>query len=172
MLKSKVILLSAAAGAVLLTACSSTSQQPVSHARPVEPAARIQTAASATPGHIERLTLRGDANFETDSATLTAAAAHELDRLIDNTRNKAIDGIRISGYTDASGSDAHNQELSERRALSVAQYLAAHGMKAHRSVQVRGFGKANPVASNTTAEGRAQNRRVEIVLDEQKVKAD
>jgi OmpA-OmpF porin, OOP family len=176
MLKSQAIQLCAAASAIavaiaMLSACSSTPQQPVSHARPVEPAAHTQQVAAAAPAYIQRFTLRGDANFETDSAELTAAAAHELDRLIDGTRRTSIDSIRIYGYTDTAGSDAHNQELSERRALSVAQYLAAHGMKARRSVQVRGFGKANPIASNATAEGRAQNRRVEIVLDEQKVKS-
>jgi OmpA-OmpF porin, OOP family len=154
-----------------LAACSSTPPQ-VSHAQPAasRPVAYTQSA-NFTPVPVQRLTLRGDANFETDSATLTVQAASELDRLIEGTRHTTIDSISIAGYTDASGSDAHNQELSERRALSVAQYLAVHGMKAHRSVQVHGFGKANPVASNTTAEGRAQNRRVEIVLEEQKVKS-
>jgi OOP family OmpA-OmpF porin len=158
------------AAAVMLAACTTTP--PVSHARPVEPqpAARAPVTGDA-PMQAERFTLRGDASFETDSATLTAAAARELDRLIEATRRTTIDAIMISGYTDASGSETHNQELSERRALSVAQYLAAHGLKARRSVQVHGYGDANPMAPNTTAEGRAHNRRVEIVLDTQKVKS-
>jgi outer membrane protein OmpA-like peptidoglycan-associated protein len=168
MLKSQFMALCAVA---TLAACSSTPPS-VSHARPTEPRSVAYTQpANATPGHVERLTLRGDANFETNSATLTESAVSELDRLIEGTRHTALDSISIAGYTDASGSDAHNQELSEQRALSVAKYLAVHGMRTHGSVQVSGFGKANPIASNTTAEGRAQNRRVEIVLNEQKVKS-
>ncbi|CAB3751457.1 OmpA family protein [Paraburkholderia solisilvae] len=159
------------AAAVMLAACTTTTP-PVSHARPVEPqpAARVPAAGDA-PMQAEHFTLRGDASFDTDSATLTASAARELDRLIEGTRRTTIDAILISGYTDASGSEAHNQELSERRALSVAQYLAAYGLKARRSVQVHGYGDANPMAPNTTAEGRAHNRRVEIVLETQKVKS-
>jgi OmpA-OmpF porin, OOP family len=161
MLKTPLIVLCAA---LTLAACTSTTT-PVSQARPV-----VQPQI-AEPLQVQRFTLRGDANFETDSATLTAPAALDLDRLIESTRHTALDAIWISGYTDASGTDAHNQDLSERRALAVGQYLAAHGLKARHSVQIHGYGKANPVAPNATAEGRAQNRRVEIVLDEQKVKS-
>jgi OmpA-OmpF porin, OOP family len=168
MLKPQMIALCAIA---TLAACSSTPPQ-VSRGQRVEPGPVEYTQpANATPAHAERLTLRGDANFETDSATLTASAVIALDRLIEGTRHTTIDSISIAGYTDASGSDTHNQELSEQRALSVAKYLAVHGMRTHGSVRVDGFGKANPIASNATAEGRAQNRRVEIVLNEQKAKA-
>jgi OmpA-OmpF porin, OOP family len=167
MLKPQLIALCAVA---TLAACSTTPPL-VSHGQPVGPRpAEYTQPANATAAHVERLTLRGDANFETDSATLTASAVSELDRMIEGARHITIDSISIAGYTDASGSDAHNQELSEQRALSVAKYLAVHGMRTHGSVRVDGFGKANPVASNATAEGRAQNRRVEIVLNEQKVK--
>jgi OmpA-OmpF porin, OOP family len=73
-------------------------------------------------------------------------------------------GIEVSGYTDSMGSDARNQRLSERRAEAVKQILVESGVSASR-ITTAGYGAANPVASNATAEGRAQNRRVEIVLE-------
>jgi len=71
--------------------------------------------------------------------------------------------IDVSGYTDATGDDAYNQALSERRALAVANYIYAQGVDGRRFA-VKGFGETSPVASNKTEAGRAQNRRVEIRL--------
>ena len=71
--------------------------------------------------------------------------------------------IEVAGHTDSVGSDAYNQQLSERRASSVASYLASHGVMHTRIVTV-GAGEAHPVATNETEEGRAQNRRVEITI--------
>jgi len=71
--------------------------------------------------------------------------------------------IDIYGHTDSDGSDAYNQGLSERRAQSVQAYLAAHGVQAAR-LATRGFGETQPIASNDTVEGKAQNRRVEIKI--------
>src|SRR5579875_34891 len=70
--------------------------------------------------------------------------------------------VNVDGYTDSIGSDAYNLKLSERRARTVADYMISQGIDRSR-LTVRGFGKAHPVASNDTAEGRARNRRVEIV---------
>jgi len=69
--------------------------------------------------------------------------------------------IDVYGHTDSTGSDAYNQTLSERRAQSVASYLSTRGVQSAR-LATRGFGESQPVASNTTEDGRAQNRRVEI----------
>jgi len=69
--------------------------------------------------------------------------------------------VAVEGHTDSVGTDAYNQRLSQRRAASVREYLVAHGVSASR-LSVAGFGEAKPVASNTTADGRAQNRRVEL----------
>jgi OmpA-OmpF porin, OOP family len=66
------------------------------------------------------------------------------------------------GYTDSIGSDAYNEKLSQRRAEAVKQYLVQKGVDPSR-IAVRGLGKTNPVATNATAEGRAENRRVEII---------
>lgn len=71
--------------------------------------------------------------------------------------------IDVNGHTDSTGGDRHNMELSQARALSVAQYLNAQGVD-QRRFSVIGYGKTRPVASNATPEGRAANRRVEIYL--------
>jgi outer membrane protein OmpA-like peptidoglycan-associated protein len=71
--------------------------------------------------------------------------------------------LAVEGHTDAVGSDEYNQNLSERRAESVRDYFVQQGIAA-ASVEARGFGKTEPIASNDTAEGRQQNRRVELIL--------
>ena len=75
--------------------------------------------------------------------------------------NKTV--VRIDGYTDNTGTAQYNQTLSERRASSVAQYLAAQGVNPNR-LATRGFGERHPIASNTTASGRSMNRRVEMTI--------
>jgi len=71
--------------------------------------------------------------------------------------------VDVYGHTDATGSDAYNQTLSERRATAVADYLASRGVQSAR-LGTRGFGKTQPIASNATEDGRAANRRVEIKI--------
>jgi outer membrane protein OmpA-like peptidoglycan-associated protein len=71
--------------------------------------------------------------------------------------------IDVTGHTDSDGSDSYNQQLSERRAASVANYLVSQQINPQR-FQVIGMGEAMPIASNNTAEGKAQNRRVEIKI--------
>jgi len=73
--------------------------------------------------------------------------------------------LRVEGHTDATGSDEYNQQLSERRAASVRDFLAQQGVGMNRMVAV-GYGASRPVADNQTREGRAKNRRVEIVIGE------
>ena len=71
--------------------------------------------------------------------------------------------LAVEGYTDSVGGDAYNQRLSEQRGAAVRDYLTQEGMAAS-SVTTKGFGKTQPVASNATAKGRQQNRRVELVI--------
>ncbi|MDX3900704.1 MAG: OmpA family protein [Sphingobium sp.] len=71
--------------------------------------------------------------------------------------------IDVLGHTDSDGSDAYNQGLSERRAAAVADYLSGHGVQSAR-IATRGYGETQPIASNTTEEGKASNRRVEIKI--------
>jgi outer membrane protein OmpA-like peptidoglycan-associated protein len=81
--------------------------------------------------------------------------------LVLNRFNRTL--VDVNGHTDSVGSDSYNFGLSQRRALSVANYLSAQGVDGRRLV-VNGYGKTQPIASNATEDGRAQNRRVEIYL--------
>jgi OOP family OmpA-OmpF porin len=72
--------------------------------------------------------------------------------------------VEVGGHTDSIGSDAYNQKLSERRAQTVATELEHDGISASR-LTVRGYGERKPEADNKTAEGRARNRRVELIVD-------
>ncbi|WP_334044903.1 OmpA family protein [Burkholderia ambifaria] len=120
-------------------------------------------AAAAAPAAVEKVSLTGDAYFATDSAVLTSAATAALDKLLNQQGDRHFTRVEVDGYTDATGSDAHNQALSKRRADAVAAYLREHGLKAD-AFAATGHGEANPAASNDTVEGRARNRRVEISL--------
>jgi outer membrane protein OmpA-like peptidoglycan-associated protein len=104
--------------------------------------------------------LQGNASFATNSATLSPAAKASLDRFLSANQGVSLRRLTVMGYTDSTGSEAHNLKLSQARAESVAQYLRDGGLQAGQFV-AQGLGSADPVASNATAEGRAQNRRVE-----------
>jgi len=108
----------------------------------------------------ESLVLEG-VNFETNSATLTTGSLTVLDRVANSLAKWPEVKIEIGGYTDSTGEDAHNLDLSTRRAGSVRDYLVKKGTDASRIV-VKGYGEASPIADNTTKEGRAKNRRVEL----------
>ncbi|KAG8149848.1 OmpA family protein [Burkholderia catarinensis] len=128
-------------------------------AAPAEPA----SAAAPASATVEHVNLSGDALFATDHATLAPTARESLDRLLSERADHTYSQVTIIGFTDSVGSDDYNLALSKRRAESVADYLKTHGLKAG-SMTVTGRGKADPVASNATPEGRASNRRVEITL--------
>jgi outer membrane protein OmpA-like peptidoglycan-associated protein len=100
--------------------------------------------------------------FDTDSNHLKAESKPTLDALISAARSQPAWSFGIEGYTDNVGGDAHNQALSEKRALSVKAYLVAAGVDASR-LSTQGFGASHPVSSNDTELGRSQNRRVEVV---------
>lgn len=110
-----------------------------------------------------KVTLNGDANFDTANWTLRPDARMRLNKLIEDAQGVTFGTVEVEGFTDSVGSDAYNLTLSERRANAVAAYLRYHGLQARRVV-AEGHGKVNPVATNTTAAGRSQNRRVEIRL--------
>ena len=118
-------------------------------------------APAPVPPAPRQLDLSGDANFATDSATLTPKATATLDEFIAAGQGVTFRAVTVSGYTDSTGSASHNKRLSERRAQSVLQYLKNHGLRS-QSYHAEGYGASNPVASNATVAGRAQNRRVEI----------
>jgi outer membrane protein OmpA-like peptidoglycan-associated protein len=97
--------------------------------------------------------------FATNSATLASASLPELDRIVEALGSTPHLTAIIEGHTDSTGNAAYNQTLSLRRASAVADYLTSHGISRDR-VHSQGFGASQPIADNTTAEGRAQNRRV------------
>ncbi len=107
------------------------------------------------------VTLHGP-QFDFDKATLKPAGKQLLDQAVKVMQEQPSLRVSVEGHTDSIGSDAYNQKLSERRAAAVRDYLVSQGIDAAR-ITARGFGKARPVASNQTAEGRAENRRVEIL---------
>jgi outer membrane protein OmpA-like peptidoglycan-associated protein len=108
--------------------------------------------------------LKSSLLFTVDSAVLRPAAAEQVAKLGDILAKYPDDRIRIQGHTDATGSPAHNEELSLHRAEAVRDVLVSRGVSS-RQMLVEGIGAARPIASNTTAEGRAANRRVEIHVD-------
>jgi outer membrane protein OmpA-like peptidoglycan-associated protein len=100
--------------------------------------------------------------FDTDSDHLKDESKPTLDSLVSAARTQPSWSFAIEGYTDNVGGDAHNQTLSEKRAISVKAYLVNAGVDAKR-LTTEGFGSTHPVSSNDTALGRSENRRVEIV---------
>jgi len=107
----------------------------------------------------------GDVLFDTGKATLKPGADLAMNRLTTYLSANPQTKVLIEGHTDSRGSEEYNQELSERRASAVAAALESKGIPATQ-VQIQGRGKAYPVASNDTPEGRQQNRRVEIVFSD------
>ncbi|WP_304344515.1 OmpA family protein [Chryseobacterium koreense] len=102
-------------------------------------------------------------NFAFDKSDLQPLAKSNLDKLAEVLKNNPDTNINIYGYTDSKGTDAYNLALSDRRAASVKTYLISKGIASSR-MNTMGMGKANPIATNDTDAGRAQNRRVEFAI--------
>lgn len=109
------------------------------------------------------LNMPSNVTFATDQDQVNASFYQTLNAvgLVLNKYNQTL--VDINGHTDSTGSLQHNQALSQRRAQSVATYLVSQGVDGRRFA-VQGFGPSQPIATNATPEGRAQNRRVEIML--------
>ncbi len=117
------------------------------------------------PTRAPDVTLSADTLFAINSAELSPAARGELDRLAAQIRGRSdLRRVFIAGHADITGTDAINDPLSQRRADSVAGYLASQGIPASL-METRGYGSRQPVATNATVEGRRANRRVEITLE-------
>ncbi|HWW73631.1 MAG TPA: OmpA family protein, partial [Duganella sp.] len=106
-----------------------------------------------------------DVLFNTDKADLSAEGMRTAQKMADVLLQEPQSAVLIEGFTDSTGSSAHNLELSQRRAESVRNALIGLGVKADK-VATRGYGEAFPVASNSDAGSRQLNRRVEIVLSQ------
>ncbi|MNZ61774.1 Outer membrane porin F precursor [compost metagenome] len=131
----------------------------------VEPAP-VPEPAPAPPKE-ETIVVR-DLHFAFDSSKIDARDKDQLDTIANRLKGEAAGTeLNISGHTDSVGSDAYNQKLSERRANAVASYLVDSGISASSIKSVTGYGETQPVADNSTSDGRAQNRRVEIQIKRQ-----
>lgn len=109
----------------------------------------------------EKIVLRG-VNFDFDKSNIRSDAAVILDEAAVVLGGSSA-AVSVEGHTDWTGTDAYNQGLSERRAESVRGYLVDHGVDGSRLSTV-GYGESRPISSNETREGRAMNRRVELLV--------
>lgn len=128
----------------------------------VYPEATVQEPVAAEQDEV--IILSDKVLFDFDSAQLTPQANELLAQISKRLTDGAVIAVLVKGHTDSVGSDAYNEKLSQRRADSVAAFLVSQGVAASK-VKAEGFGENQPVADNATDEGRAKNRRVEIVVD-------
>lgn len=127
--------------------------------------APMPVAAEPAPLPKEETIVIRNVHFEFDKATLTAADRAQLDTVATRLKTEATTArLSVSGHTDSVGRDAYNQRLSEQRAKAVTDYLVSSGVPRASVVSVKGMGEAQPVADNSTADGRAMNRRTEILI--------
>ncbi|WP_430426807.1 OmpA family protein [Parasphingorhabdus sp.] len=109
------------------------------------------------------LNMPSNVTFAVDSSAIDPEFQSTLGTVADTLSQYEKSYVDVLGHTDSTGSDSYNQSLSERRAASVASFLTNSGVQRER-LATRGFGESQPVASNSTEEGRAANRRVEIKI--------
>lgn len=121
---------------------------------------------AARPTSIGMVMTLGDVLFDVGKATLKPGAQRSLDRLAEFLQKYPERKVRIEGFTDDTGSAEANQELSRQRADAVRAELVRRGIPGDR-VETVGYGPAFPIASNSTAAGRQQNRRVEVVISDE-----
>ncbi len=114
-------------------------------------------------GDTIRLQAPESITFDTNSADIKPQFRSTLDQLANSLQQYPNTVVRVEGHTDSTGSASYNQDLSLNRAQSVTSYLSRSGVSASR-LQPVGYGFSRPIATNDTSEGRAQNRRVEILI--------
>lgn len=117
----------------------------------------------ARDGDNIRLIMPNAITFNTNESVIKSSANRVLDSVAKVAEEYNKTSLRVIGYTDSTGNDSINIPLSQKRAAAVAQYLELRGVAATR-IMAMGMGAQNPIASNATADGREQNRRVEIYL--------
>ena len=143
-------------------ASATPAYQPAPEVAPVVamPAPLIEAKPAPVPV-AEKVSFASEALFDFDQSTLKPQGKAALDQLLGQLTGMDLEVIVTVGHTDAIGSDAYNQKLSQRRAEAVKAYLVAQGVETSR-VYTEGKGETQPVADNTTAAGRAKNRRVTV----------
>jgi outer membrane protein OmpA-like peptidoglycan-associated protein len=126
--------------------------------------ATSEAVAVQREGDLLALTLKGDVTFDVNSDTIRPGLYNELDRVANILVRYPETSILVEGHTDSTGSEAYNQQLSERRANSVKRLLLERGVAEYRITAV-GHGESRPVATNADSAGRQMNRRVEIRIN-------
>lgn len=159
-------LLGAAAGAAVGAAAGAGVGQMMDRqeAEMRDALAASEAAAVKREGDLLAITLKGDVSFDLDSDVVRPGLYNELDRIAQIMIKYPQTSILVEGHTDSTGSEAYNQQLSERRANSVKNLLVQRGVQAYR-INILGYGESRPVATNATPEGRQMNRRVEIRIN-------
>lgn len=114
-------------------------------------------------GDALKIGVASDASFAVDSSTLSGGAQSTFNKIATTLKDYDKTAIHVVGHTDSSGSDEYNQKLSQQRAQAVAQFLTGRGVDSQR-VLTWGRGESEPIAPNDTEAGRAENRRVDIVI--------
>jgi len=140
----------------------------VVEAKPVPPPAPKEEPAPSAARVIDRMTIH--VNFDFDKSKIRKADEAELKKSLDFVRKYPDAKVELEGHTDSQGTEQYNQQLSERRAEAVRQYLINEGAVDGARISAKGYGELRPIAPNKTAEGkdnpegRAENRRVEILI--------
>ena len=147
-----------AIGAALGGAIGQTLDQQAAELRAINPSFSVTNM-----GDYLVVNMPQDVLFATDSATLRPDLTRDIKAVASSLLRYPNSTIEVIGHTDNSGSAAYNQDLSQRRAVSVANVLRESGVPNGR-IAAYGRGEDQPIASNLTVEGRAQNRRVEIII--------
>jgi outer membrane protein OmpA-like peptidoglycan-associated protein len=158
---------SAARGAIIGAAVGATAgavigramTQQVEELEAALPEAKVERVSEESV----KVTFAAGVFFGFDRADLTAEARRSLDVLVTTLEKHPGMDVAIIGHTDGMGTDAYNLRLSDRRAAAAGSYLISRGINPRRVTTI-GMGKSEPVASNATEEGRALNRRVEVVI--------
>ena len=118
---------------------------------------------SRNPDGSVQLIMPGSITFDTNKSNIKPNFYTTLDKVAQTLAEDNQSAILVTGYTDNTGNDSINMPLSQQRAQSVKNYLAGKGVSSGR-IDAQGYGSANPIADNSTASGREQNRRVEISI--------
>ena len=152
-----------------INVCEGIEEEVAEKATPPAPVIAAEAEKTPEPAQpevekapiVETVVLNSRALFSSDADALSAKGDKAMQKLIAKLGDfTKIEKVEIIGHTDATGSDTYNKSLSERRANSIAAYLT--GAYEDADISTMGMGESTPVASNATAEGRQQNRRVEI----------
>jgi outer membrane protein OmpA-like peptidoglycan-associated protein len=114
---------------------------------------------------VERTIILDDVLFDFDKSVIKPEASQILDRLVAFMKENPASKVALAGHTDSIGTEAYNLKLSDRRWMSVRDYVVKKGGVEGGRISGQGFGESKPIADNKTAAGRAKNRRVEIKVN-------